>query len=274
MEGLGSGNGAITDLGLNVTLLKSNNYINVTDMCRQMGKEFKGWLRTQAAKKLLVEIEKLLKKEGNNSPAIIFVKTGTHEKRGSFAHHYATCHIAMAMSPEFAVKVSQLLAAIALFQARKQIVKQEIRLAELERALQQLGEQNNFLNDRLQENDNKIRILGEDRVIRVSDINKIENFIILKTNRQPREYYMIRRQYHSLNSVIEELRKKFPNNSVVLCLEYQPNSSNFGNLVIEKLEKHIKRNANYIILLDTISEEEFLEEVKKLHESRKNLDFL
>jgi hypothetical protein len=92
----------------NVIIMKDNGYINATKLCTTGGKHFYNWSSTDKSKELVKELEKNLK-ESKDINAVIVVKGGDNNLRGSYVHPILIVHIAFWMSPKFAIYISYIL---------------------------------------------------------------------------------------------------------------------------------------------------------------------
>jgi phage anti-repressor protein len=129
----------------------------------------------------------------------------------------------------------------------------------------------------LEEVRTKLDVATDDRVVKTKSITKRDKFVVLRTNDPASNwiYYAVRVQHASLKRTLKKLKNQYPNSTELIGIEYQPNGINFFNLVKEKLKKEqgkIAVNGNKIRLLGAYTEAEFLNDIRHLDMSKKDVD--
>uniref|UniRef100_A0AAT9UQH0 KilA N domain protein n=1 Tax=Apapanepox virus TaxID=3049969 RepID=A0AAT9UQH0_9POXV len=101
-------------------MMKENNYINATKLCKLEDKKFKNWLRLEGTKELISKMDEVnsvwnIKSPGSDLSRVI-LEVGTESKgkhqyevAGSYVHPDLIPHIASWISPLFAIKVSKII---------------------------------------------------------------------------------------------------------------------------------------------------------------------
>ena len=93
----------IVDLD-NVELIREDGYVNATALCKAGGKRFPHWNRSSTSKTYL---QALAKRTG--IPVLELIQTtmsGINQNRGTWVHHKVALQLAMWISSEFAIEVS------------------------------------------------------------------------------------------------------------------------------------------------------------------------
>lgn len=132
-------------------------------------------------------------------------------------------------------------------------------------------------NEILMDMNSKLDTATDERAPKTKSIFKRDKFMIIKINDPdyPWSYYAIRVQHTSLKKTLKKNSLKYPKYTELITIPYQPNGINFFNLMKEKLkvvEKKIMVTRNEIKLKDGYSEEEFLQDIKALDMSKKEID--
>ena len=83
---------------------ETDGYINITNLCKAGGKEFKSWNRLDKTKRFLDILSTSVKIHTNE---IIKYESGSNSERSSWAHPQVAINIAQWISPEFDVLVSK-----------------------------------------------------------------------------------------------------------------------------------------------------------------------
>ncbi|QRM16134.1 n1r/p28-like protein [Albatrosspox virus] len=102
-------------------MMKENNYINATKLCKLGGKNLKHWLENKQSKDLIKELEDINsvwkpfpagRNSGQLESIIIVESEGKNGKKyevaGSYVHQDLLPHICSWISPSFAIKVSKI----------------------------------------------------------------------------------------------------------------------------------------------------------------------
>jgi hypothetical protein len=153
------------------------------------------------------------------------------------------------------------------------IKKNDLLLDEVKDVKEDLEVNNEILMDM----NSKLDTATDERAPRTKSISKRDKFMIIKINDPdyPWSYYAIRVQQSSLKKTLKKNRLKYPKYTELITIPYQPNGINFFNLMKERLkdaEKKIMVFRNEIELKDGYPEEEFLQDIKALDMSKKEVD--
>ncbi|QRM16126.1 n1r/p28-like protein [Albatrosspox virus] len=103
-------------------MMKENNYINATKLCKLEGKEFYNWRKLEGSRELVKKVEEInnfwkVKSPPSDQKGLDIIITIESEGRngkkyevaGSYVHPDLIPHIASWISPSFAVKVSKII---------------------------------------------------------------------------------------------------------------------------------------------------------------------
>ncbi|MDM8566967.1 KilA-N domain-containing protein [Candidatus Halobeggiatoa sp. HSG11] len=91
-----------------------DGYLNATDMCQSVGKQFKDYRRLKSTKAFLIELSdfinenpvRLISLTEQNQQLIQIIQGGTPENQGTWIHPYVSINLAQWCSPIFSVMVS------------------------------------------------------------------------------------------------------------------------------------------------------------------------
>ncbi|AZL89611.1 KilA-N domain-containing protein [Megavirus baoshan] len=87
----------------NVIIMKKNGYVNATNLCKNIKKEFYHWKENKNSKELINELKKFFNEENEY---MITITGGKNTKiRGTYVHPILLTNIANWISPLFAVKI-------------------------------------------------------------------------------------------------------------------------------------------------------------------------
>jgi len=119
----------------------------------------------------------------------------------------------------------------------------------------------------------KLNTSIEDRVPKVKTLNKLEQFILIKKNKvnESYQYYVICGQNVYVTTRIGLLKRRFEKMEIILKLEYQPNTKNLFGRFKETQKGNANVRMNDIELVN-MTEEELIEEFKKLDEEKLNVE--
>jgi hypothetical protein len=92
---------------LKLIMRKSDGYVNATKLCKDAGKEYSNWKRLDGSENLLSAFERSL--QICRDLLVESITTGINETRGTYVHPKIAIQIANWCSPEFAVKVSDII---------------------------------------------------------------------------------------------------------------------------------------------------------------------
>ncbi|AAR83566.1 transcriptional regulator [Canarypox virus] len=145
-------------------MMKENNYINATKLCKLGGKEFNKWICLDESKELIKTIEETnnvwkVKSSGPDLAQLEIIITvsneGKNDKKyevaGSYVHPDLIPHIAFWISPSFAIKVSKIINCYVsgkyefkLNEREEEIRKRENKVEELMELLYKCNDLQNF----------------------------------------------------------------------------------------------------------------------------------
>jgi hypothetical protein len=89
--------------GYNIKHREEDGYINVTNLCKAVGKKFSEWKRLEKTQAFLQALSSSM---GIPADELLKYKTGSIHERATWVHPYVSINIAQWISPEFDVKVS------------------------------------------------------------------------------------------------------------------------------------------------------------------------
>ena len=231
---------------------------------------------------------------------------------GTYVHPDLIPHIACWASPKFAVKVSNIVNKYfnqkELRKKERLINKQKCEIAEqkceIKDLMKKLDEQheemvkrdeisqakldkvlhkNRKISHRLKtvkeqntELLDKIDMITEDRVVNPVDDRDKHEFIIMKDNdrkaSRSRKYYVIRTKRRTANSAVERYQKKHPQASILMEIEYNPNSINLWDRVKSSLGKKLNVRTNDFGICGHYTEEKMIEDIHKLNEEKYHIE--
>lgn len=90
--------------GVNILARKSDGYINLNQLCKAAGKDFKEWKRNKKSKAFLEAFEASV---GIPSNELVKYKSGSNEERANWGHPQVAINVAQWISPKFDVQVSK-----------------------------------------------------------------------------------------------------------------------------------------------------------------------
>ena len=112
-----------------VLIMKSNGYINATKLCQDGGKEFSNWKQNYSSKALMNALENSEHLRGIPGTKITILNlSGIPEVRGTYVHLHLVPHIGSWISPEYAVKVGEVMTA---YHKREEVEKNAKLRAEI-----------------------------------------------------------------------------------------------------------------------------------------------
>ena len=92
---------------IKVLFRDEDGYIHLTALCKQAGKEFKAYNRTDTAKAFLEELSKSV-----NIPTHLLIQSvtkGSNESRGTWGHPQIAINLGQWISPQYAVSVTEMI---------------------------------------------------------------------------------------------------------------------------------------------------------------------
>ena len=239
--------------------------------------------------------------DGNTS--IIQIQSTKHKGilRGTYIHELLIPHIASWISPKFGIMVSEIInnhianEYIKTLNQKDNIIKErDDKIEELIRLmkesdmkaekrtkkiidkledthlkLDETSEQLNETNTKLSYVSKKLNIAVEDRVPQTKNIDKFEDFVLLKSRKKTIDfrYYAVRGQPNYVN---RKTNKKITEDKYkeILRINNVTNSVNLWNRLKEQLNKSVEYCGNELNLLN-INEDEFIKIIKDIYEKRK-----
>jgi hypothetical protein len=140
-------------------------------------------------------------------------------------------------------------------------------------SLEEVKDQNEVLIDDNKEVKRKLGIAVEDRAPLPADEKKQERFVLIKRN-DPFyiPYYTIRAQNEYTSRKIRSQRMLFPNLEILLDFKANPNSKTLYVRIKDKLKsKGVTFDGNNIDLNAVISEEDLIEEMNGINDSKRDI---
>lgn len=164
----------IQHCGVDIIIMKSNGYVNATELCKSKNKNFEDWKKIN--QDLINELENINKtwKNVKNAPSfdkngvLIEVKTDgiyKHEVKGCYIHQDLVSYVCFWILPSFAIQVCNI---INFYNNNNFKEKLEKRNRKIERQTYQLGILKNIrdkLTDQKKELLYKIKVLEEENTI-------------------------------------------------------------------------------------------------------------
>ena len=148
--------------GFEVILNKKTGYINATKLCKDGGKELSEWKRFNHSKKFIDYLSSL----GYPKELIVKNMSGDYITRGTYVHPKLIPHIASWVSPEFALKVSDIVEEYIIKEYRDHIRKMELgmkekddNITELKKIIERMEQQQQMMRE---ENKRTLREIQEE----------------------------------------------------------------------------------------------------------------
>ncbi|HSA76086.1 MAG TPA: KilA-N domain-containing protein [Nitrosarchaeum sp.] len=286
-----------------VLIMVKNGYVNATKMCNEDNKLFSGWSRNKKTKMLIEEVSRSM--QICMDLLFIEVMKGKNFTRGTYVHPLLVPHVATWISPVFAVKVSQIVNEYLVQEYKKTIMEKEImikkkedKINSLEYKLEVLLERsakaeeahnkilaknkkmskkiNNLTNQNdelLEKNDvviDKLDTICDDRVVRPKSSDDTHSLVVLKSDSEEYPYHAIRRLRKAVDSAIRRYQLTHEDSEVILHINYTPNAINLFSRIKSKLseDKKLKYKGNDITLRKNYTEEEFISDLRSIHNER------
>ena len=151
--------------GFEVIINKKTGYINATKLCKDGGKEFFLWVQNNSSKNL---IQLVMSKYGLTRDEVLISVSGGRNTliRGTYVHPKLIPHIASWVSPEFALKVSDIVEEYIIKEYRDHIRKMELgmkekddNITELKKIIERMEQQQQMMRE---ENKQALREIQED----------------------------------------------------------------------------------------------------------------
>jgi hypothetical protein len=156
---------------------------------------------------------------------------------------------------------------------RKIMLRQEQYMRSLGITLEEVKDQNDDLKSDVQEVQRKLNIAVEDRAPLPLSLKKQERFILIKRNDPDyMAYYTIRAQHEYTNRKIKSQLTLFPDLEILLDFKANPNSKTLYVRIKDKLKAQgVMFDGNNIELHGIITEEELIEEMKVINDSKREI---
>jgi hypothetical protein len=122
----------------------------------------------------------------------------------------------------------------------------------------------------------KLDVATDERAPKTKSIIKHGKFMLLRLNDPESDwsYYAIRAQPAAAKVRLETVQGNFPDLTIDIQIEYQPNAINLFNLIKEKIavrDGKIEYKGNYISLLGAYTHEQFLADIYAMDEAEKSV---
>ncbi|AQN67947.1 putative kilA-n domain protein [Saudi moumouvirus] len=289
----------------NIVMMKKNGYVNATNLCKNIKKEFYHWKENKNSKELIKEL--ISSPDYPGDEPIITITGGKITKiRGTYVHPELIIHIASWCSPKYALKVSKIVIeyhSMEMIEERNRLLK--IKDGMINRLSKKLDRQNNKIDELLQKNekmDNRIKrlvkkndeiyninqdmlgkidVISNDRVVKGKTSDN-HMFVIVKNNDDPDEYEDDEELYEysafrlmkkSYKIRMSEHLERHPNMEIILKICHSPNSMNLWNRIKTKLgKKKITYSGCNFNLEDNYTENKLVRDIKKIHNERLDTD--
>jgi hypothetical protein len=165
---------------------------------------------------------------------------------------------------------------IELKESREQGARLEKMVADQTKLLQEMKEEQEVQTEVLDEVVDKLDKATDERAPRTKSITTHGQFMLIELNSSvaPWQFYVIRAQRASATRSYKSILEKYPKCVVRLTINYQPNAVNLFNLIKEELKnncKVIKVSSNYIKLISGYTKDQFIDDVIKINEDKKEL---
>jgi len=150
--------------------------------------------------------------------------------------------------------------------------KQEIVLNEVKDQNNLMLDQNDEIQGELAVVQDKLDTSLEDRCPKVLTKNRLEQFVLIKKNKPSDQYpyYVICGQQVYVTSRITSLARRYPRMTIILKLQYQPNTKNLFGRFKETHKDDVVVKMNDIQLV-TLNESELIEAFEELDDEKLNI---
>ncbi len=288
-----------------------SGYINATKLCSLAEKKFPNWLENSKSKSMI----KAFAVASGIPEATMVVKITTSAKsiaeiRGTYVHPVLVPHIATWASPEFAIKVSEIVNQYHISQVieeKNQLLKKKqdkidrmtVKIDKILKINKKILAKNNEQTEKIGKMDNRIKRLlakNNDMHSDIQDINGkllmasharvvpndgLDNnmLVIVKNNADPEEYndhetiyeYNCMRLLRSTyRQSIAKHKSRYPDMEILLSIDYSPNSINLFKRIKERLKNKIEFDRCRFNLCAGYTEDRLINDIKKIHDKRLN----
>jgi hypothetical protein len=149
------------------------------------------------------------------------------------------------------------------------------KLDDMKAVMEDMRETLEVTQETLDEMNGKFDRATDERAPRTLSTSKHESFVLIKLNKPNYawKYYVIRCQTSVVRRTVKKLRGKYPLQTILLEIAYQPNSKNLFNLVRQDLELNgnISAKGNYLKLLNTYTEADLLQSIQDINDAKKDV---
>jgi hypothetical protein len=283
-----------------VIIMNKNTYINASNLCKSVGKQFKNWNENKAKDELLKELSKMTGL--NKNELIISKKDGANFKlRGSYAHPKLITHIAIWASTKFALVVSDIvnefLGNKALDDRDKLLKKKDDKIVLLTRSVDNLkletGKMNGRIKSLLKINtrvENKLDVVKDKldgaknkRIVDTNNPRDVNHLVIVRNNinfddydddEEVYDYCVFRRMNHNLKSFIKDHKEKHPNMEIILNIDGAPNAMHLWKNVLKGLKDKIIVSGTQFNLAHNYRRQQLIDDILDIYNERFNDDDL
>jgi hypothetical protein len=217
--------------------------------------------------------------------------------RGTYVHPDLIPHIASWESPKFAVKVSKIVNEYynskerhkhqrelgekndkideLMMKVDNQMVKIDKQTAKIDKLLHKNKKVSHKLTVVKEQNDellDKIDKISEDRVVTAPNDMDKHVFIIMRDDSEEavrsKKYYAIRTKRRTSKTAIKKYQMEHEDSTILINIEYNPNSINLWDRVKAKLSKKIRIRVNYFGLKSGYTEQQLKEDIGNINDEK------
>jgi hypothetical protein len=258
-----------------VIVMKKNGYINAPKMCafirEQEGitKKFCDWGSNKEAIALKQAVSRT-RQISVDETCIIIGNTFANHIRGTYVHPTLVPHIASWMSPDFGVKVSDIINEFLIKQnntknlalvnelnitidnqnnkivmQNDKIYNHENTIIKLNKKIDTIVNNTNILIENDKETKSTLARICDRNDIQPGHPNKISVFILWKNNIKPgkgrKQYYVMKFTKKSENELTRTYKRKYPNGEILLRISDNPHARNLWYRVDKELSENSRR---------------------------------
>lgn len=265
--------------GLDVIIMKNNNYINATKLCREIktdAKEFRQWMKLENSIEIINELAIML----NLDTCDLTLKVKERRNSllaGTYVHHKLIPHIASWVSPKIGVKIFNI---VNKYYFKKSMIERDRLLEEKESEFTKMSKKLDMLldqNRRLRNQYNNLTKhntgISQNIEILLTQTNEIKEqrsrmndkldiccdnanqdfqFVIIKNNNDPDnydeddedmnyDYTIFRGMYHRFKSMIAYHNKLHPAMEIIFNMPYNLDSNLWSTIKEKIASKHNKK---------------------------------
>jgi hypothetical protein len=271
-----------------VLIMIRNGYINATKLCKDGNKRFDRWLQNEFSKELIDKLER-----SHGEMPCIKIGNGDNDFRGTYVHRKLITHIASWISPDFALKVSDIVEEYLIKEQKKLIAEKDNTISELNAKLDailkdtgkilernedlademsKLSLDNQITHEKLDDVQNTLDIVIEDRVVRPKDESVMNILVIYESIDQgPNMFYIFRVQKRGLKAALRRYKADNPNAIKFYEIEYNPNSINYFHRFKQECGKDVRWHYNSFELLN-ITKDQLREFITKVNNEKYEIE--